>query len=431
MNKVEKSQILKSLSDEWLEFLQPLDDILNNVLKELNKSADDTTDYSPDPSLWFEWARLTDFTNIHVCIVGQDPYPNKQHAHGLAFSSKQKKVPASLKNIYKCLVKQKLIKTKPDTSDLTNWAIQGVLLINTAFSTLSGIAKCHVKIWKPYTDGLIKLLAEKINPVFLLWGGPAKKKQKLFPEYIEYFMYDHPSPLSQRIRKFEDFTGFNKTDDELKKRNIKICWDPRIKVKPAEQIIDTRLSNLFDGRVIVFTDGSCWPNASDSPKSLGGYAAYFSEGYFEDTLLTGSIANRPHYATNNRAEGAALYAVLKYLDKHEDKWDHVVIYSDSKFWIEMFSTYMPAWESKGVLFAERKNPDMTVPMWDLFKKLNFAVGKCIEFTHVRGHNKNGWMKYPDYTYEYYCAKNNDYVDKWATYARKKYKPGDCFEKKIQ
>lgn len=185
------------------------------------------------------------------------------------------------------------------------------------------------------------------------------------------------------------------------------------------------LNKTFDitkGKTVVFTDGSCFPNKA-CKESKAGYAASFVAGEFKDIIIYGNIENRPNYATNQRAEGMAIYTTLKYLDEHLDEWEECIIISDTKFWVEMFTIYMFGWDAKDLDFNEKKNPDMTIPMWNLYKKFCYEFGKTIDFRHMKSHNKDKWRDYPKDSYEYICYFNNDYVDQMASYARETLKPG--------
>ena len=115
-----------------------------------NDINENKIELSPSEDNIFEFARLTPIKKIHTVIIDQDPYLNSNHAHGLAFSSKDSKVPKSLKNIYKCLLNFKLINKVPKKSDLSIWSKRGVLLINTSLTTSVGNSNSHQEIWKKY-----------------------------------------------------------------------------------------------------------------------------------------------------------------------------------------------------------------------------------------------------------------------------------------
>lgn len=138
--------------------------------------------------------------NTNVVIVGQDPYPDPQHAHGLAFSSLSDKTPASLKNIFKEIDNDIGFGVEcKHTNNLSHWAEQGVLLLNSCLTTQEHFAGAHKNIgWEEITDGIIKGLSEDHKGiVFLLWGNAAMKKRELINEDNHYILTaPHPSPLS-------------------------------------------------------------------------------------------------------------------------------------------------------------------------------------------------------------------------------------------
>lgn len=141
---------------------------------------------------------LTPFENLRVVILGQDPYHEQGQANGLAFSVyKGVKMPPSLRNMFKELQDDLGGELRTDT-DLSDWARQGVLLLNTALSVVEGSANSMAKIWEPFTDRLIQLIDQNKSPViFVLWGGNAKKKATLIKNNKKFIIQSaHPSPLS-------------------------------------------------------------------------------------------------------------------------------------------------------------------------------------------------------------------------------------------
>ncbi len=147
----------------------------------------------------FNALRLTSCSDTKVVILGQDPYHGKNQAHGLSFSVKDGvALPPSLKNIYKEIESEYNIKM-PRTGELTNWARQGVLLLNTALTVREGMANSHKgKGWETLTDEIIIKLNENENPkVFLLWGANARSKAKFITNKNHLVLQSvHPSPLS-------------------------------------------------------------------------------------------------------------------------------------------------------------------------------------------------------------------------------------------
>lgn len=153
----------------------------------------------PDMYDIFNALRLTPYKDVKVLILGQDPYHEPNQAHGLAFSVKKGvDIPPSLKNIYKELSTD-LGLTIPDSGELTKWARQGVLLLNTSLTVRRGQANSHRgKGWEIFTDRVIELLSAREKPiVFMLWGANAKSKIPLIDASKHLILSaPHPSPLS-------------------------------------------------------------------------------------------------------------------------------------------------------------------------------------------------------------------------------------------
>ena len=181
----------------------------------------------PPKDYIFNALKLTSYENTKVVIVGQDPYHGKGEAHGLSFSvQKGVRVPPSLQNIYKELNDDLKISPK-DNGDLTEWAKQGVLLLNAVLTVEKDKAASHRNLgWEPMTDYIIKLLNLKNKPVvFILWGNFAKEKAKLITNHQHYIiMSPHPSPFSA----YSGFFGskpFSKTNEFLIKNGlVPIDW---------------------------------------------------------------------------------------------------------------------------------------------------------------------------------------------------------------
>lgn len=187
----------------------------------------DTKEIYPPKAFIFNALKLTSYEKTKVVIVGQDPYHGKGEAHGLSFSvQKGIKIPPSLQNIYKELYDDLGIPPK-DNGDLTGWALQGVLLLNSVLTVEKDKAASHRNLgWEPMTDYIIKLLNLKDEPVvFILWGNFAKEKAKLITNPHHYIiMSPHPSPFSA----YSGFFGskpFSKTNEFLIKNGlVPIDW---------------------------------------------------------------------------------------------------------------------------------------------------------------------------------------------------------------
>ena len=171
----------------------------------------------PEEKNVFNALELTPFESVKVVILGQDPYHGFGQAHGLSFSvQKGTPLPPSLKNIYKEL-QEDIGGELPTEGDLSHWAKQGVLLLNTVLTVEEGNANSHKGMgWERLTNRLIESLNELNHPViFILWGKPAQDKEKLItnPSHV-ILKSPHPSPLSA-YRGFFGSKPFSRVNDIL------------------------------------------------------------------------------------------------------------------------------------------------------------------------------------------------------------------------
>ena len=208
---------------DWKEPLAPLfaDEQYKKIREFLKYEYSHTTVY-PDMYDIFNCFRYTPFSQVKVVLLGQDPYHNEGQAHGLCFSVPDGiPKPPSLENMFKEL-KSDLGCDPPKSGNLTKWAKEGVLLMNTALTVRAHQANSHAACgWSWFTDSVISLLSEKKNNlVFLLWGGNARKKVPLIDRNRHLVLEcAHPSPLSA----YAGFFGcrhFSKTNDYLLSHGI-------------------------------------------------------------------------------------------------------------------------------------------------------------------------------------------------------------------
>lgn len=174
----------------------------------------------------FNALRYTDYDDVKVVILGQDPYHGDREAHGLSFSVKNGiPMPPSLRNIFKELKND--IDVDRTQTDLTDWAKQGVLLLNSIMTVVKDHPLSHKdKGWEIFTDHIIKYLGEREKPmVFILWGSYARSKKELVKNKNHLIIESvHPSPLSAS-RGFFGSKPFSKTNDFLKKNGLtEIKW---------------------------------------------------------------------------------------------------------------------------------------------------------------------------------------------------------------
>lgn len=178
----------------------------------------------------FNALKYTDYQNVKALILGQDPYHQPNQAHGLCFSVKKGVTPPpSLQNIYKEIHAEYGFPL-PDHGELTYWAEQGVLMLNTVLTVRRSQPNSHKGMgWEIFTDDVITLLNQRPEPmVFLLWGANARAKTKLITNPTHLVLTSaHPSPLSA----YNGFFGnghFKKTNDFLKQNGMtEIDWQIR------------------------------------------------------------------------------------------------------------------------------------------------------------------------------------------------------------
>ena len=209
----------KLLEEEYKkEYFQELMTFIKNEYKEKV--------IYPKQNEVFNAFRYTDYNDLKVVILGQDPYHEVNQAHGLAFSVLCEKLPPSLVNIYKEMATDLNADVNQD-GDLSYLANQGVLLLNTILSVREHDAFSHKALgWEQFTDNVIKKLNTLDQPiVFILWGAPSQKKEKLLnnPKHL-IIKSAHPSPLSA-YRGFFGSKPFSKVNQFLKDNNLEeIHW---------------------------------------------------------------------------------------------------------------------------------------------------------------------------------------------------------------
>jgi uracil-DNA glycosylase len=413
-----KCVMFSGINNNWKTLLDnnELDEIINYLLDKYDNL--DENIITPKICNWFEFAKYVDHPNkIKIVILGQDPYPTKGNAHGLSFSCiNSNKIPASLRNIYKCLYNYGLIPKFPKTSNLELWSKQGILLLNKALTTEIGKVGEHIKLWHKYIIILLNKISTISKPIFMLWGKLAQNMKEFIDEECIILEWKHPSPLAGNT--FENCDNFIKANQILEKNNLTaIDWN----VENIEMNIIEKTFCMDINTQVAFTDGSCNPNRS-CPEAKAGYAIQFVLGTLKNTLIMGNIDNSKIYATSVRAEGEAIYQTMLYVNEHIKSCKTLIIVSDSDFWINMINTYIPNWVKYNTI-DEHKNADLVKKLWFIYTDLTIKKKIEIKFRHVVSHGKNGWNKCDINSYEYFCYHNNNIVDHFANKARKELNPG--------
>lgn len=208
-------------------FIEKQKDYYKELEKELDKRYKTTVVFPPKDKIFNAFIK-TPLKDLKVVILGQDPYHGFRQSQGFAFSTpKEIKNPPSMKNILKEIKDDLQRDSKCLNGDLTPWAEDGVLLLNTILTVEESKPKSHHKIgWEIFTDNIIKYISSNCNNiVFILWGTPAISKSKIIDTKKHYILTSvHPSPLSS-YRGFFGSKPFSKTNDILKSLNKKpVIW---------------------------------------------------------------------------------------------------------------------------------------------------------------------------------------------------------------
>ena len=211
------------LNEAWKNALQETfaSEKMSTLKTFLRQEKDQGKVILPHSSLWFNALNSTLPDQVKVVILGQDPYPTPGHAHGLCFSVMPdvKPIPKSLINIFKEL--QDDLGIENHNGHLQSWAEQGVLLLNSVLTVVSGQSNSHQgQGWEEFTDAVINHLNQQTRPmVFVLWGAYAQKKGAIIDSQRHFVLRaPHPSPLSA-YRGFFGNKPFSQINQFLKQQN--------------------------------------------------------------------------------------------------------------------------------------------------------------------------------------------------------------------
>ena len=215
---------------EWSDIFTKYNNNLQNILKNIDELREQLkpVEIYPSQDNILKAFNICPFNKIKIVIIGQDPYHGVNQANGLAFSvNKGQDLPPSLKNIFK-EISIDMDTTVRNNGDLIDWSKQGVLLLNSILTVEDNKPGSHSKIgWERFTDEVIRIISkEKSNIVFMLWGGFAKKKEKLiFGNNHLILKSGHPSPLSANRGFWFGNKHFSRCNRFLKENNSdEIKW---------------------------------------------------------------------------------------------------------------------------------------------------------------------------------------------------------------
>ena len=220
------NELIKNIKDpKWIKIIteESNKDYLKNILSFLDKEKDN---YFPLKENIFKAFELTSFDDVKVVIIGQDPYHEENQAHGLAFSVENNKAPKSLQNIFKELKDD--LGIDRTNANLTDLAIQGILLLNATLTVRKHEANSHANIgWQVFTDKIIQELNKKDNEIiYILLGNFAISKKELIDVDKHYIIEtSHPSFFSAN-KGFFGSKIFSRTNEELIRSGQKpIKWN--------------------------------------------------------------------------------------------------------------------------------------------------------------------------------------------------------------
>lgn len=391
-----KNILARELCNELAEVLSELNTINVNVL-------------SPAPVNIFHAFRLCSIADTKVVILGQDPYIGPGEATGLSFSS-GKGIPPSLMNIYKCLMRAGYINKIPESGDISAWAKYGVLMLNTALTTVVGRSGAHTKIWAKYTDKLLTKLPDGI--IYILLGNNAKAKAKIITGGTNTILeWGHPSPLSSvnrdinNPRNFLHCDVFEKTNQLLAQRSLgQVNWGD-IMVRAGNMI--PRPTGCTE--IYIFTDGGSRNNgAADCVASWAYYISMDGEYHSASGILRDN-------ASNNRAELTAIHRAVERVKSITTNTDGItntdastiIIVSDSRYSINTVTSWADNWELDPVKhnLHKKKNLDIIMPIRELLGSLRQK--NIIKFRHVNSHRTEP----PAGGLDWFIWAGNNYVDK--------------------
>ena len=213
------------MEEEWRDLLK--DEFAKEYYVKIEETLENTK-YLPDKQNVFEFTHGIKINDINVVIVGQDPYPKREEASGLAFSTSKdyNRIPSCSRTIFSAIKKDYPEFIKPKTASLHSWVEQGVLLLNDTLTVSEGRAGSHFHLnWNKFTDKVIDEISSKTNnTVFLLFGRRACDKSRFIDEN-RHLIIESVHPSHYYAQKFINSKNFIKTNKYLKrKKNFEINW---------------------------------------------------------------------------------------------------------------------------------------------------------------------------------------------------------------
>jgi len=406
---------------------------LSAALKAVNgvmvRDKKTTKDLSPQPELIMNAFRLCPWNKIRVVIIGQDPFINLNEATGLCFSvPRGVSIPPSTKRIYEALRMSGFISADPSHGDLSNWAKQGVLMINSALTTVLKKSNSHAREWAPYTDAIIKEISDSLNGiVFILLGNFAQEKAEIIDAGKHTILeWGHPSPMSSynksdNPKNFKYCTVFTRANEILTAAgNQPIDWDPdgnlmSLLIPQAQlfQLGTFTMSTVLDDDPIPLTTDTLWIFTDGAAKANGRSNCTASWGVFitdgstrasaYDLVEPVDIPDKQYKTSNNRGELTAILRALTYVSTYNGTdgfcYEKIKIISDSEYSVMGVDTRS----------AEGKaNADLLIPAKELLAALKEKCPVMLERIPHHSHEK---APVDTESEEWFLWKGNTIADK--------------------
>lgn len=431
-----KGEILRGV-DLWAPYFD--DAKLEAALAAIDRLGD-AGRTAPPPGLIFEAFRYGGPEDPDTVIISQDPYPKEGDAQGICFSVPAgTDLPDSLKRIFGCLDRAGLRREHLDAAgkdvvvcgDLRPWAVQGVLMLNSALTTRVGTRRAHADAWKPFVDEFFRRFcaarAAAGRPLrFLLWGGDARAYAPVARRHQHpVHEWTHPSPLAD-----------NKLPEEAR---FRMC--PHFEEVNAARVALGARAVTWDNLspVVAFSDGSC--PLVGKPGARASFAAVITGAQFGAAVIRAEICP-VQYAlldesdperglvetqtlvalSHNRGELLGIiYCLLALLRGRA--LGRVEIVSDSEICVKTLLEWLPARLKKGTE-RELKNFDLIWIAWRLLERLR-AQAACVAITHMRSHQKTPPATAP--ARERFLHRGNAMADEHAALALKSESPTYAIE----
>jgi uracil-DNA glycosylase len=189
--------LIQNIPTDWKIILSSLE--IESIENKLKKDLEKNINILPEDKFIFNCFNFFNVSDLKVVLIGMDPFIHPGEAIGLSFSVPEgTKIPPSLRNIFK-EIERSVGKVRKNT-DLSDWAKQGILMLNRSLTVREGISGSHISLWCDFTEEIIKYISKNCkNIVYILWGNHAKEcKRYLDSDQNLILEWSHPSPLSRK-----------------------------------------------------------------------------------------------------------------------------------------------------------------------------------------------------------------------------------------